>query len=103
MKRCLLGLVLLLALPAGWGLWKLWLVAAERPLGWLGAGALLVERRLDAESVDWLEQFLQKTVERMVREGYLRTSEGQPFNDPTAGGERGGWCQPQRTVRRLQV
>ncbi len=36
-----------------------------------------------------LEQFLQKTVERMVREGYLRTSEGQPFNDPTGGGGLG--------------
>src|SRR5512135_134572 len=32
-----------------------------------------------------LEQFTQKTVERLVREGYLRTSEGQPFHDPTAG------------------
>jgi Ca-activated chloride channel family protein len=32
-----------------------------------------------------LEQFLQKTVERLVREGYLRTSEEQPFHDPTAG------------------
>jgi Ca-activated chloride channel family protein len=38
---------------------------------------------------DVLEQFLQKTVERMVREGYLKTSEGQPFHDPTGGGERG--------------
>jgi Ca-activated chloride channel family protein len=36
-----------------------------------------------------LEQFLQKTVERMVREGYLQTSEGQPFNDPTRGGGLG--------------
>ena len=35
---------------------------------------------------DALEQFLQKTVERLVREGYLRTSEGQPFDDPTSGG-----------------
>ncbi len=39
---------------------------------------------------DALEQFLQKTVERMVREGYLRTSEAQPFRDPTGkGGEVG--------------
>ena len=38
---------------------------------------------------DVLDQFLQKTVERMVREGYLKTSEGQPFHDPTGGGERG--------------
>jgi Ca-activated chloride channel family protein len=36
-----------------------------------------------------LEQFLQKTVERMVREGYLQTSEAQPFNDPTGGGGLG--------------
>jgi Ca-activated chloride channel family protein len=35
---------------------------------------------------DALEQFLQKTVERLVREGYLSTSEGRPFNDPTGGG-----------------
>jgi Ca-activated chloride channel family protein len=33
-----------------------------------------------------MEQFLQKTVERMVREGYLRTTEGQPFHDPTGAG-----------------
>jgi Ca-activated chloride channel homolog len=32
-----------------------------------------------------MEQFLQKTVERMVREGYLQAREGQPFNDPTGG------------------
>jgi Ca-activated chloride channel homolog len=32
-----------------------------------------------------LEQFMQKTVERLVREGYLRTSEAEPFHDPTAG------------------
>jgi Ca-activated chloride channel family protein len=32
-----------------------------------------------------LDQFVQKTVERLVREGYLRTSEAQPFHDPTAG------------------
>jgi Ca-activated chloride channel family protein len=42
------------------------------------------------DDADALEQFLQKTVERMVREGYLRTSEAQPFSDPTgAGGELG--------------
>src|SRR4026209_1857637 len=33
-----------------------------------------------------LDQFLQKVVERMVREGYLRASEQQPFHDPTEGG-----------------
>jgi Ca-activated chloride channel family protein len=37
----------------------------------------------DASAMD---QFLQKTVERMVREGYLRTTEGRPFHDPTAAG-----------------
>ena len=37
----------------------------------------------DQESLD---QFLQKVVERMVREGYLRASEQQPFHDPTEGG-----------------
>jgi Ca-activated chloride channel family protein len=43
-----------------------------------------LQKLLDDSSA--LEQFLQKTVERMVREGYLRTSEGQPFHDPTAAG-----------------
>jgi Ca-activated chloride channel family protein len=38
---------------------------------------------------DALEQFLQKTVERLVREGYLSTTEGQPFHDPTSGGGMG--------------
>jgi len=33
-----------------------------------------------------LDQFLQKVVERMLREGYLKTTEGQPFNDPTEAG-----------------
>ncbi len=33
-----------------------------------------------------LDRFLQKTIERLVREGYLRASEGQPFHDPTGGG-----------------
>jgi len=36
-----------------------------------------------------LDQFLQKAVERLLREGYLRTSEAQPFNDPTGGGGHG--------------
>src|SRR5688572_16650050 len=46
---------------------------------------------------DALEQFLQKTVERLVREGYLKTSENQPFHDPTEGG--GGWGKPGPPVR----
>jgi Ca-activated chloride channel homolog len=33
-----------------------------------------------------LEQFLDKVVERMVREGYLQMTEGRPFHDPTSGG-----------------
>jgi Ca-activated chloride channel homolog len=37
-----------------------------------------------------LEQFLDKLVERMVREGYLKTREGEPFNDPTGSGHLGG-------------
>jgi len=37
----------------------------------------------DAPSLD---QFLQKVVERMVREGYLSLSERQPFRDPTSAG-----------------
>jgi len=45
---------------------------------------------------DALEQFLQKTVERLVREGYLRTAEGQPFNDPTGGGGQGPAGPPIR-------
>ena len=41
-----------------------------------------------------LDQFLQKTVERLVREGYLKTSEAEPFHDPTGGGERGAQGPP---------
>ncbi len=33
-----------------------------------------------------LDEFLQKTVERLVREGYLRASEARPFSDPTGSG-----------------
>jgi Ca-activated chloride channel family protein len=43
---------------------------------------------------DALEQFLQKTVERLVREGYLSASEGQPFHDPTNGGGVGPAGRP---------
>jgi len=42
------------------------------------------------DDADALEQFLQKTVERLVREGYLKTTEGMPFHDPTEG-RGGGW------------
>ena len=33
-----------------------------------------------------LDEFMDKTVERLVREGYLRASEAQPFVDPTGSG-----------------
>jgi Ca-activated chloride channel family protein len=46
------------------------------------------------DDADALEQFLQKTIERMVREGPRRMSEGQPFNDPTAGGRVGSGGPP---------
>ena len=45
---------------------------------------------------DALDQFLQKTVERLVREGYLKTSEGEPFHDPTGGGGQGEAGPPVR-------
>jgi Ca-activated chloride channel family protein len=45
---------------------------------------------------DALEQFLQKTVERLVREGYLRTTEGRPFHDPTGAGGVGPAGPPIR-------
>jgi Ca-activated chloride channel family protein len=45
---------------------------------------------------DALDQFLQKTVERLAREGYLRTSENQPFHDPTGGGGLGPGGAPVR-------
>jgi Ca-activated chloride channel homolog len=39
---------------------------------------------------DALDELLQKTVERLMREGYLRASEAQPFHDPTGGDGRPG-------------
>ncbi len=54
-----------------------------------------LQRLMGDESA--LDQFLQKVVERMVREGYLRMSEQQPFNDPTQGD--GGWGQPGPPVK----
>jgi len=42
------------------------------------------------DDADAMEQFLQKTVERLIREGYLKTTEGMPFHDPTEG-RGGGW------------
>ena len=45
---------------------------------------------------DALDQFLQKTIERFVREGYLKTSEGVPFHDPTGGGGHGAQGPPVR-------
>jgi Ca-activated chloride channel family protein len=51
----------------------------------------------DAES---MEQFLQKVVERLMREGYLRMSEAQPFHDPTEGG---GGFGPQGPPVRFEL
>jgi Ca-activated chloride channel family protein len=59
---------------------------------------LLKENELDRLLNDksGLEQFLDKVVERMMREGYLKTREGEPFNDPTAGGQMGPPGKPIR-------
>jgi Ca-activated chloride channel family protein len=43
-----------------------------------------------------LEQFLDKVVERLVREGYLKSREGEPFHDPTGGGRMGPAGKPIR-------
>ena len=43
-----------------------------------------------------LDQFLQKTIERLLREGYLQTSESEPFHDPTGGGGHGKPGPPVR-------
>jgi Ca-activated chloride channel family protein len=51
-------------------------------------------KRLMADA-DTLDRFVQKVVERLVREGYLSTREGQPFNDPTEGREG----NPDRPVK----
>jgi Ca-activated chloride channel family protein len=51
-----------------------------------------LQRLLD--DADALDQFLQKVVERLVREGYLRLSESQPFHDPTEGGGSVGPAGP---------
>jgi len=45
-------------------------------------------QRLMADS-ETLERFLDKVVERLVREGYLRLNEGRPFHDPEDGGSVG--------------
>jgi len=45
---------------------------------------------------DALEQLLQKVIERLTQEGFLRASEGQPFNDPTGGGGVGEEGRPIR-------
>jgi Ca-activated chloride channel homolog len=45
---------------------------------------------------DALEQLLQKVIERLTQEGFLRASEGQPFNDPTGGGGVGEEGRPVR-------
>jgi Ca-activated chloride channel family protein len=49
------------------------------------------------DDADALDHFLEKTVERLVREGYLRAREGEPFDDPTgAGGGHGPAGPPVR-------
>ena len=50
-------------------------------------------QKLMAEQ-ETLDQFLQKVVERLLREGYLRSSEAQPFHDPTGGGGEGPGGKP---------
>ena len=45
----------------------------------------------DAEARD---QFLQKVVERLVREGYLKLSEDRPFHDTSGGGSLGPAGKP---------
>jgi len=41
-----------------------------------------------------LDQFLEKVVERLVREGYLTLNENRPFHDPTEGGGAYGPAGP---------
>jgi Ca-activated chloride channel family protein len=45
---------------------------------------------------DALQRFLQKTVERLVREGFLQLTEGRPFHDPTGAGGVGPPGPPVR-------
>jgi Ca-activated chloride channel family protein len=58
-----------------------------------------LQRLLDDKDV--LDRFLQKTVERLVREGYLREMEGRPFQDPTEG--RGGGSGPAGPPVRFEL
>jgi Ca-activated chloride channel family protein len=45
---------------------------------------------------DALEQFLQKVIERLVREGYLKSMENRPFHDTSRGGRSGPGGPPVR-------
>jgi len=58
----------------------------------LARRGLLSDDELDQlmGDADALQRFLQKVIERMVREGYLKTTENQPFHDPTGSGGRLG-------------
>jgi len=58
----------------------------------LARRGLLSDEELDQlmGDADALQRFLQKVIERMVREGYLKTTENQPFHDPTGSGGRLG-------------
>ncbi len=49
-----------------------------------------------ASDQDRLDQMLDKLVERLVREGYLKLSEQQPFNDPSGGGSHGPAGPPMK-------
>jgi len=49
-----------------------------------------------AQDQDSLEQFLDKVIERLMREGYLQQSEAQPFHDPTGGGSGDGDARAAR-------
>jgi len=46
------------------------------------------------DDADALEQFLQKTVERLIREGYLKTTEACPSTIPPRPGRRLGPASP---------
>jgi Ca-activated chloride channel family protein len=57
-----------------------------------------LQKLLDAPAE--LEEFLDKVVERLLREGYLRASESRPFQDP---GEGGGSVGPQAPPIRFEL
>jgi len=54
-----------------------------------------IQKLLDDQEA--LSEFLDKVVERLLREGYLQASEARPFEDPTGGG--GDWGPEGPPVR----